>query len=72
MWNQFAGALGDASLQNLSLFASMQPADIKEAIEATTTGVVGRTKLRLVCAAARLKFDLDPDRRRCATSDSAC
>ena len=41
MWNQFAGALGDASLQNLSLFASMQPADIKEAIEATTTGVVG-------------------------------
>ena len=36
MWNVFAGALGDASLQNLSLLASIQPADIKEAIEATT------------------------------------
>ena len=60
MWNVFAGAQGDASLQNLSLLASMQPADIEEAIEATTTGAVGRTKLRLVYAAARLKFDLDP------------
>ena len=28
MWNVFAGALGDASLQNLSLLASMQLADI--------------------------------------------
>ena len=60
IWNQFAGGLGDVSLQNLSLFASMQPGDIKEAIEATALGVVGRTKLRLVHAATRLKFDLDP------------
>ena len=51
LWNQFAGALGDASLQNLS---------IEEAIEATASGAVGRTKLRLVYAATRLKFDLDP------------
>ena len=60
MWNQFAGALRDASLQNLSLLASMQPGDIKEAIEASASGAVGRTKLRLVYAAARLKFDSDP------------
>ena len=60
MWNQFAGALGDASLQILSLLASMQPGDIKEAIEASASGAVGRTKLRLVYAAARLKFDSDP------------
>ena len=49
-----------ATLQNLSLLASMQPGDITEAIEASATGAVGRTKLRLVYAAARLKFDLDP------------
>ena len=54
MWKVFAGALGDTSLQNLNLLASMQQADIKEAIEATTTGEVGRTKQR-----ARLgQFDL--------------
>ena len=60
MWVQFAEQLGDASLQNISLVAAMQPDDIKEAIEAAITGVVARTKLRLVYAAARLKFGLDP------------
>ena len=56
MWVQFAEQLGDASLQNISLVAAMQPDDIKEAI----AGVVARTKLRLVYADARLKFGLDP------------
>ena len=60
MWLQFAGKLGDTSLQNISLVAALHPADVKEAIEAATPGVVARTKLRLVCAAARLKFGLDP------------
>ena len=41
LWEQFAGHLGDdASLQNIGLLASMQPADIQEAIMATTTGAV--------------------------------
>ena len=60
LWEQFAGHLGDVSLQNISLLASMQPADIQEAIMATSTGAVGRTKLRLVYATARYKFGLDP------------
>ena len=60
MWVHFAEQLGDASLQNISLVAAMQPDDIKEAIEVAITGVVARTRLRLVCAAARLKFSLDP------------
>ena len=55
VWEQFAGRLGDASLQNISLLASTQPADIQEAIMATSTGAVGRTKLRL----ARFKFRLN-------------
>ena len=38
----------------------MQPTDIQEAIMATSAGAVGRTKLRLVYAAARWKFGLDP------------
>ena len=52
--------MGDASLQNISLVSAMQPDDIKEAIEAAITGIVARTKLRFVHAAARLKFGLDP------------
>ena len=40
--------------------ASMQPSDIQEAITATGTSAVGRTKLRLVYATARYKFGLDP------------
>ena len=68
MWNQFAGALGDATLQNLSSLASMQPGDIKEAIEASATGAVRRTKLRLVFAAPRLKGDLDPHFQQCPLS----
>ena len=60
LWEQFAGHLGDVSLQNISLLASMQPTGIQEAIMATSAGAVGRTKLRLVYAAARCKFGLDP------------
>ena len=52
LWVKFAEQLGDASLQNISLVAAVQPTDIKEAVEAAITGVVARTKLRLVYAAA--------------------
>ena len=34
--------------------------DVKEAIEATQGNPIARTKLRLICAVARLMFDLDP------------
>ena len=49
-----------SSLPNISLLAAMQPTDIKEATESTTTRAVGRTKLRPVYAAARLKFEPNP------------
>ena len=55
-----AGHLGDVSLHNISLLASMQPTNIQEAIMATSAGAVGRTKLRLVYVAACCKFGLDP------------
>ena len=51
---------GYSSAENISLLASMQPSDIQEAIIATGTSAVGRTKLRLVYASARYKFGLDP------------
>ena len=34
--------------------------DVKQACEAVSATTIGRTKLRMVCAVARLKFDLDP------------
>ena len=53
------------SLQNISLVAAVQPTDIKEAIEAAITGVVARTKLRLVYAAGSLVWTLWMLRRHC-------
>ena len=34
--------------------------DGKQACEAVSATPIGRTKLRMVCAVARLKFDMDP------------
>ena len=58
-WARFAGQLGDSSLQNISLLASLQPMDVKEACEAASDNPIGRTKLRMVYAVARLKFDME-------------
>ena len=58
--SQFANTLGDEALDNVSLLAALQPADIKEAVEAVQ-GIV-RTKLR----------GLSPSRRRSATSPTGC
>ena len=60
MWGQFAKNLGGESLDNMSLLAALQPADIKEAIEATQGNPISRTKLRLVFAVARMMFGMDP------------
>ena len=57
---QFAGQLGDESLQNISLLASLQPMDVKQACKAVSATPIGRWKLRMVYAVARLKFDMDP------------
>ena len=38
---------------------ALQPADVKEAIEATQGNSIARTKLRLICPVARMMFDLD-------------
>ena len=74
MWVQFAEQLGDASLQNISLVAAMQPADIKEAIEAAITGVVasGSASRASVCWAAwwrrRRSTHSESQSRTCAGS----
>ena len=59
-WTQFAGQLGDASLQNISLLVSLQPMDVKQACAAVSGTPIGRTKFRMVHAVGRLKFDMDP------------
>ena len=41
-------------------FTVPSPSDIKEAVEATQGSPITRTKLRLVYAAARVMFELDP------------
>ena len=60
IWVKFASNLGDSALDNISLLSALQPADVKEAIEATQENPIARTKLRLVNAVARMIFDLDP------------
>ena len=60
MWVQFAKCLGDESLDNVSMLASMLPSDIKEATEATQTNPIARTKLRLIYAVARVMYEMDP------------
>ena len=52
--------MGDESLQNISLLASLQSMDVKQACEALSATPIGRTKRRVVHAVARLKFDMDP------------
>ena len=52
--------MGDSELDNISLLSALQPADVKEAIEATQGNPIARTKLRLIYAVARMTFDLDP------------
>ena len=42
VWVQFAKCLGDESLDNVSMLASMLPSDIKEATEATQTNPIVR------------------------------
>ena len=60
VWVQFAKCLGDESLDNVSMLASMLPSDIKEATEATQTNPIARTKLRLIYAVARVMYEVDP------------
>ena len=59
IWVQFAKNWGDSALDNISLLSALQPADVKEAIEATQGNPIARTKLRLIYAVARMMFDLD-------------
>ena len=48
LWVQFAGQLGDESLQNISLLASLQPADVKQACAAASaTPIEGRAALKV-------------------------
>ena len=57
---KFASNLRGSALDNISLLSALQPADVKEAIEATLGNPIARTKLRFICAVARMIFDLDP------------
>ena len=58
-WKLVAVALGDADFKNISLFAAMQPADIRDAIGKANLSIISQTKVRLVYAAARLKFGME-------------
>ena len=60
LWLQFAKALGDEALDNVSLLAALQPADIKEAVEVVQGSPIARTKLRMIFAIARVMFGLSP------------
>ena len=60
LWLQFAKALGDEALDNVSLLAALQPTDVKEAIETVQGSPIARTKLRMVFAVARVMFWLSP------------
>ena len=60
LWSQFAKTLGDEALDNVSLLAALQPADIKEAVEAVQGSPIVRTKLRMIFAVARVMYGLSP------------
>ena len=60
LWSQFAKALGDDALDNVSLLAALQPTDVKEAIEAVQGSPIARSKLRMNFAVARVMFWLSP------------
>ena len=72
MWEQFVMNLGGESLDNISLLAALQqPANIKEAIEATQGNPIS-TKLCLVVVVARMMFKHGPGRRGRSSSGGRC
>ena len=51
---------GDEFLQNVSLFAPLQPTDVKQACMPVSVNLTGLTNFRMVYAVARLQFETDP------------
>ena len=48
------------ALDNISWLAALQPADIKEAVDAVQGSPIAHTKLRMIFAVARMMFGLSP------------
>lgn len=60
LWAAIAKELGDEQLDNLVLLASMDPSDIKAAVERTTPAPIVRAKAKLLYTAVRLRCGAEP------------